>query len=294
MRYFIVQDKYSLMTPHYAEGMGCVKLNFSEELIKSEIGALENGLKTARGKININNGKNMLKYLKKLLDNVQKGKTEVGVIKDSLGNYKVTPPILYTNMTYGLDAKNYLVLEPNQLLISFDFTVLANLMTFDMAYQDMGYTKEEVESILKDNNARVSGFNDISTLGECYSDIMYEYQLTKVANNPTYFDLEDHTMLNYYLAEVRNGNKLSKDKTYGTVLRNSIHCAIDSMLSHLFSSIKVSKHNINIIQLDYNSVLLLVEDGDDKLISAVHDIMDNIVVRCCGLFFHASPTIEII
>lgn len=268
--------------------MGVADVKMSLDLIDSDIKAIECMVKTIKGRENLKNTKALLDYLKDLRETLDdEGRYQVNLVKSSYGYLETYPIRLYANNRYKVYARNYIELEPCQHMIVLDFTKLANLITFDMAFEDLGYNKNEIDGILDENSARICATNSVDVLGELYQEDLYEASRWCKCDRPVYWDLEHKKMTDYF------GEKVFNTDRYNKALDYSVHRAVESILVGFLDTLGDKKEQLKIVGMDFNSVVLIADNWEENDLLLVGEYFNQVTVRCYGLTFSGVPDIAI-
>lgn len=207
------------------------------EAIDYDIDRYSEAYDKAKGRINRRNIASIQKHLGEIRSNIRGGTValEIG-IEDSIIK---TTPLFTSEYMYNLDDTDYIVLRPNETLVSIRVKELCDLMALEYSYRDFDISKEQIEDILKDES--IVGPTEARGLFELMEKISADsqgdfYGLVcgmQIGDSP-YLDKSIKTRaINDYFMTTQ-----FSDKKYNRVLNHSCMIATSHIMSYLISSVR--------------------------------------------------------
>lgn len=260
---------------------GVTEYKFSEQSIQDDIDKLTRA-EDASKRIKAENIRRTKKYLTHVLNKAYKGKVKVNWTLS--GNEITSIPIEIRKIKmFGIQATDYITLE-NEAVLSIDYSRLIDMLAFEIAYRDFGFTGEDIENKL----------SDISIVGVYSSDILfdrglieentYDVTLGMMIDDTPYMSVDKATKFDYF------GNAVETDKFYRGIIESTREIAMSIIVQDMLS--KVSKQNIRVeIAAVYeDSVYLILPDGKDE--STAQLLAEPVVARVFGRRFEVQPIVQ--
>lgn len=260
---------------------GITEYKFSSESIQDDIDKLTR-MEEGANRIKLENINRTKKYLNNILKKANKGKVKVNwTLK---GNEITAVPIEIRKIKmFGIQTSDYITLE-NEAVLSIDYSRLIDMLSFEIAYRDFGFTREDIENKL----------SDISIVGVYSSDILFDRELIEnntyditlgmMIDDTPYMSVDKSIKYDYF------GNAVETDKFYRGIVENTRGIAMSIIVQDMLS--KVSKNNIKveIAGVYEDSVYLILPDGKDE--STAKLLAEPVIARIFGRRFEVQPVVQ--
>ena len=262
-----------------------ITLPLNRELIDKDIDKVKEMLKNPTNKYDKANLKAILSYLEKMKRFINEdGLFDIcWEIKECL---PVTYPIpFFKEQAYGIATTNYIELCDNQKIMEIDLSELAELISFEFMYRDLGETHEKIEELL--SNCGIIGYEDASLLLDFLKrkDIK-AYELSKVfkVDETPYYSYDDKAVIDYF-----HSNKFRKD-TYRNVIDYSCRYAATAIANSIMKNASKNSIDAKALMVSANNITLLVSVDND--IDIKDRLLDEISIRTFGRNFLIKPSVE--
>lgn len=263
-----------------------IKVLMNKDLIKKDIDRLKNMLNDAVNRYDEANIKALIKYLKKLCDNIDdNSELEMCWVKNGK-LVKSYPLNLINEKLYGIDLCNYIELDKKEHLVEIDTTELADIMAFEFMYRDLGEDHDSIEALFSESP--VIGFIDSEILTKYFKengDKVFELSKSMRVGNTPYFQFDNHKIHDYFdIAE------FDKD-TYRDVVNFS--CTVANMLvvDELIKNSVNNRTTMKLLMVDSTHIAFIATGTSKESIEKM--VLDNISIRSFGRQFAIKPDVQI-
>lgn len=241
-------------------------INMNKDIILKDREKLVEMLKKPKNKCDKQNIESLIMYLDKLLKLIGDDNT-LELCWHKKDNIPLTYPIqLIKEDAYGVNACNYIEVSKGEKIITIDLKELADIISYDFMFRDLGDSHESIEKLLK--NTAIISFEDSKILMDYFKstgDNMYELSKTMKIGDTPYYSFETHKIHDYFHSRDMNTKRYRDVVDYSckyantiianTIIKNSIHKCISCMvLSITPTSIVLTTNTDN--EVDINSNLL--------------------------------------
>ena len=153
-------------------------IDINKEFIKNEIQKYKNELDKAVNSKNRNNLNNIINYLKKIDTKIEAGKIELcWNIEKEVGIANTYPIRMIKEDDYGLNSCDFIEIH-DEKIIELEFIDLVNILSYDMAYRDLGDSIEYIEESLESSG--IAGYTDASIITDYFKrENLNPYKLSK-------------------------------------------------------------------------------------------------------------------
>lgn len=207
------------------------------EAISYDIDKYSEAYDQAKGRINKKNIASIQKHIGEIRSNIRGGTITLDIgVEDSIIK---TTPLFTSEYMYNLDDTDYIVLRPNETLVSIRLKELCDLMALEYSYRDFDISKEQIEEILKDESivgpTEARGLFDLmkkisaDTQGDFYGLVCG----MQIGESPYLDKAVKARAINDYFMTTQFG-----DKKYSRVLNHSCMIATSYIMSYLISNVR--------------------------------------------------------
>lgn len=267
------------------------EININKETLERDINRVEQQLKLAKKKENINNLRYILKQLLKFKHKIKDDKIELcwNLNDGKLVSY---PTEFKVYSEYKVDTSEYIELKHEKMLI-LDYIDIINIMSFEFIYRDLGYSHQDIEDLF--DSLGITGTVSPKVCIEFFKEELlnpYDFSKSAKIEDSPYINKESHKIKDYY------NTKEFKTKTYGDtaasyfeVVRSSVKDTLDIIVTELFRQIIKYDEYAKLVSIGETTVIFIVdENADIKL----EDLTSCISVRIFGRNFEAIPKITVL
>lgn len=284
----IEQQKFPIESiESYLENNEYVEIKLNKELIKRDYERLEKDLKDNKykNKYDKENIKRLVKYLKDINGKLNNDNI-IELCWNIDNNIPYTYPIsLIEEKAYGINTCDYIELE-DERLVEINLTDMADLISFELMYKDLGESHNSIEELLKP--CGVIGYNDPNLLLNYFKDNgdrLYELSKTMRIDSTPYMYLETKKVHDYFYT------RDFKTKDYREVVDYSCKYASTVILHNIITSGLSSNTMVKPI-MNNSTHIAFITDNDTE-INIKKKLIDSISIRLFGRRFKLEPKIQI-
>ena len=273
-----------------------IAVKFNKELIDKDIDRLSKLMTEATNKRNILNYKTLIAYLKKLSRKIGANGTFDMCwntsVKDGL---PYTYPLKFINESlYAVDTCNYIELGTDEKLVEIINRDMADLIAFELMYQDVGETHDSIENIL--SSCGIIGVEDSSILDK-YKDGMFELSKSLKIDESPYKYYETHKISDYFHTKEFDCTRYKDVVSYSCKYANTI------VGNNIIDNCEKNGLVCEMLTLSPTTVAFKLHRQEDKdgdtngyidNLDIETKILDDIVVRAFGRRFKTRPQITIL
>ena len=283
----LFQHKKIDMTINYYSKLDTVKIKLDKSVINKDINRLNTYLQDTKNKYNKDNLKALIKYLNKI-----ENKNNLEICWNLRDDIPYSYPVTFINeLVYNINTCNYILLDKTESLVEIDLSDLAEIISFELMYEDLGESHASIERKL--TNCGILGFENQEHLMNVIRENNKEsresvYELSKklkISESP-YFSKQDKTMYDYFL------NKQFKVDNYKEVVDYSCKYASAIIMNDILKNANKLKVSLQPIEIDGRKIVFIINEHD---INKLKDrILDDISIRAFGRQFLITSRVSII
>lgn len=283
----LFQHKKIDMTINYYSKLDTVKIKLDKSVINKDINRLNTYLQDTKNKYNKDNLKALIKYLNKI-----ENKNNLEICWNLRDDIPYSYPVTFINEpVYNINTCNYILLDKTESLVEIDLSDLAEIISFELMYEDLGESHASIERKL--TNCGILGFENQEHLMNVIRENNKEsresvYELSKklkISESP-YFSKQDKTMYDYFL------NKQFKVDNYKEVVDYSCKYASAIIMNDILKNANKLKVSLQPIEIDGRKIVFIINEHD---INKLEDrILDDISIRAFGRQFLITSSVSII
>lgn len=260
---------------------GNMQYKFSEQSIKDDIDKLT-AMEVGANRLKLENIRRTKKYLSGILKRAVRGSVKVNW--DLKGNEITSIPIEIRKIKmFGIQTTDYIVLE-NEAVLSIDYSQLIDMLSFEIAYRDLGFTQKDIENKLSDISIVGVSSADILFERDLVENNTYEVTLGMMIDDTPYMSPDKTIMLDYF------GNDLETDKYYRSIIENTRSIAISIIIQDMLNNVNKYGLKVEIAGVFEDSVCLILPDGKDERTARL--LAEPIVARVFGRRFEVKPKVQ--
>lgn len=264
------------------------KLTMNVDLINKDLERLKGYLNDTKSTYDKNNIKALIKYLEKLLKNIEDDSTfEMCWNFSNKEELPCSYPLsLINEKAYGINTCNYIEINENEKLIEFDMQDLADIIAFDFMYKDLGESHDTIEDLLKD--CGIVGYESADVLLNYFKstgDNMYKLSKTMKMEDTPYYSFETKRISDYFHSTEFKGNSYKDVVEYSCKYANSI------IANAIIKRCKHFSLNGKLLMLNATNIAIMVTMSEE--INVRKEILDDISIRVFGRHFLIEPKISV-
>lgn len=265
-------------------------VNINIDLIIKDIEKFEEQLPRIKNKLNRENVKAIIKYLRDLVKTLNDDLTlELSwTIDKKTGFPKSYPMSLICEDAYNINTCSYIELDKENKFVDINLRRLADAIAFEMMCKDLGETHESIEESLKD--CGVTTIESIDVLEEYYSKVscgksIYDLSKELKIGESAYYIRGESVIQDYF------GTKRFNTKKYREAVKYSCEYANCIILGNIFKEANRTKSNLRLLSIDATRIQFEIKECEDRYIRDT--LVGDIIVRILGRKFKLSNHITI-
>lgn len=262
------------------------------EAIEQDIEKFNEAYEKAKGRMNKKNIAAIQNHLGTLRSSVKLDSITLRLATQD--NMIKSNPLMVSEYVYNLDDSDYVVLRPEEKLITVKFPELGALLALEYAYRDFDVTKEQIEDILKD--ASIIGPTECDSLieltkqlSEDCSEDFYTLVCGMQVGDSSYIDKINggKEVLDYFMT------KSFPLKKYNRVLSHSCMIATSYLMSCVISSIR-NNTRAPIVPLICGEDRVVYIARDKSVYDSYSILMGGVAIQIFGRKVLLHPEVEVI
>ena len=263
------------------------KVHINAELVIKDLDRLNLMYKYPKNKFDKKNIKALTKYLSKLLDSLdEKGNLELCWCENEDTILNTYPFNLIKEPAYMINSSDYISVNDTHYLLEIDTTDIADLISFEFMYRDLGETHDTVEEIL--SKCGIIGFEDSKMLTDMFKesgDHMFELSKTLSVEDSPYYNQEERFMRDYFNSKEFKSINYRDSVNYSARYANLI--IADDIIR------KAAKFDINckLVMLDATGLTMVIPKK--KGLDIKRDLIDKTSIRTFGRRFVVEPNVSV-
>jgi hypothetical protein len=268
-------------------GRFSVKLN--RELLERDRDRFKESIDGTKNKISKKNLKAIVAYYDKLIRELDVNSLlKVHWVKSKSNLVELKPVEFVDVEAYGVRISNYIELSCNQKMVSVDIEDLADILSFEFMYRDLGESHRSVEKLLKDCNIiSIDSADKLIKFFEKNGDKLYESaRHMKIVDTP--YRLMDSEEISDYFK-----TREFRSKTYNEVIEYSCKYAALAVMGSILHRFDARRIKPKVVTINQKKIQLIIECEECSSVELERTIPD-IVIRTFGRKFKLSRKVEII
>lgn len=264
-----------------------MEVNIDKNMVEHDITRLKKELDNSTNRYDKANIKALIKYLEKLLRNTN----EDGVLEICWNNSKdgipATYPIKIINEPlYKVDISNYVATAANERVICIDLTELADIISFELIFKELGETHDSIEELL--DKCGILSFEDSSVLTNRFkenNDKMFELSKDMKVSDTPYMSSEEAELHDYF------HTKKFKVNTYKEVVEYSCRYAATLIANNILNNLNTNKINYKLLAINSTNIVFIIDKLENK--EDYQSFIDEVSIRVFGRRFIVNTKVEV-
>ena len=255
-------------------------IGIDESALEADIKSLEDKINNSLSKIDKKNAKDVLSYLEKIKSRVHESKVEIiwSLDKSTLKSY----PIQLTSIpAYNIEMTDYVSITDGHL-VRFDYTDVLNIIAVDMAYRDLGETRDSIEELL--DEIGITGVYPASSILNSFESNIFDICKTLIVDDSPY-RIKDLRLTQEYF-----GKETFKSKYYADAIEYSAKHAMAIIANSILAKLVAGKIKFSLCSVSTSGVYVIIHGENTDIIEK---IKESAVVRAFGRRFEVHPRITV-